>query len=93
MADATTATETITPFHLAIPDAELGNLRDRLRRTRWPEAETVDDWSQGIPLAYVRELCTYWASGYDWRARAATGGRPSRPTSAASTPTTWPAST
>jgi hypothetical protein len=52
---------------IAIPEADLDDLRDRLRRTRWPEAETVDDWSQGIPLAYVQELCSYWAA-------ATTGG-------------------
>src|SRR3954447_7682164 len=58
----------ITPFHLAVPEAELEDLRERLRRTRWPERETVDDWSQGIPLAYLQELCAYWCDGYDWRA-------------------------
>ena len=58
----------LTPFKIEIPDAELRDLRDRLRRTRWPEAETVDDWSQGVPLAYLRELCAYWADVYDWRA-------------------------
>jgi pimeloyl-ACP methyl ester carboxylesterase len=60
--------ETITDAPLAVPDQELDDLRERLARTRWPEPETVDDWSQGIPLAYVRELCGYWADGYDWRA-------------------------
>ena len=59
--------EVITPFLLEVPEAELDDLRDRLRRTRWPEAETVDDWSQGIPLAYVQDLCRYWADQYDWR--------------------------
>src|SRR3954447_5215987 len=58
----------ITPFQLAVPEAELDDLRTRLRRTRWPERETVDDWSQGIPLAYLQELCAYWCDGYDWRA-------------------------
>ncbi len=58
----------ITPFRIEVPDADLEDLRDRLRRTRWPEPETVDDWSQGVPLAFVRELCDYWADGYDWRA-------------------------
>jgi epoxide hydrolase len=58
---------TVIAAPLAVPEADLDDLRDRLRRTRWPEAETVDDWSQGIPLAYVRELCGYWADGYDWR--------------------------
>ncbi|MGH9212536.1 MAG: epoxide hydrolase family protein [Acidimicrobiales bacterium] len=65
------ANPSIEPFTLTIPDAELDDLRDRLRRTRWPEPETVDDWSQGIPLAYVRELCRYWAEDYDWRATEA----------------------
>jgi epoxide hydrolase len=63
--------EVVTPFRIDVPDADLADLRDRLRRTRWPERETVDDWSQGIPLAYVQDLCRYWADGYDWRAREA----------------------
>jgi epoxide hydrolase len=57
----------IEPFELDVPEAELDELRERLRRTRWPDAETVDDWSQGIPLGYVQELCAYWAAEYDWR--------------------------
>ena len=59
----------IEPFEIAVDDEVLEDLKDRLRRTRWPEAETVDDWSQGIPLAYLREVCEYWADEYDWRAR------------------------
>jgi pimeloyl-ACP methyl ester carboxylesterase len=58
----------IEPFQLAVPQGELDDLRERLRRTRWPEREPVDDWSQGTPLAYVRELCDHWAERYDWRA-------------------------
>jgi len=57
----------IRSFEIAVDDAEIDDLRRRLARTRWPESECVDDWSQGIPLAYVRELCDYWAHGYDWR--------------------------
>jgi pimeloyl-ACP methyl ester carboxylesterase len=57
----------ITEFRIEIPEAELRDLRERLRRTRWPEAEAVDDWSQGVPLAYMHELCRYWADQYDWR--------------------------
>jgi pimeloyl-ACP methyl ester carboxylesterase len=60
--------DAVTPFRLAVPEADLAELRERLRRTRWPERETVDDWSQGVPLAYLQELCGYWADGYDWRA-------------------------
>jgi len=56
------------PFSAQVPDAAVDELRRRLQQTRWPERETVDDWSQGVPLGYLRELCTYWASGYDWRA-------------------------
>jgi pimeloyl-ACP methyl ester carboxylesterase len=61
----------VIPFRVAATDAQLDDLRVRLGQTRWPEAETVDNWSQGIPLAYIRELCRYWADGYDWRAREA----------------------
>ncbi len=61
----------VVPFQLAVPDSELDDLKERLRRTRWPERETVADWSQGIPLDYVRDVCAYWAKGYDWRATEA----------------------
>ena len=54
-------------FRIEVAEAELDDLRDRLRRTRWPERETVDDWSQGVPLEYLEELCDYWAHEYDWR--------------------------
>jgi len=60
--------DAITPFRIEIPESELDDLRQRLRQTRWPEAATVDDWSQGTPLAYARDLCEYWLDNYDWRA-------------------------
>ena len=66
----TSGTE-VTPFRIEVPDAVLDDLRTRLRATRWPERETVADWSQGIPLGWVQEMCGYWAEGYDWRAREA----------------------
>jgi pimeloyl-ACP methyl ester carboxylesterase len=50
-----------------IPDEELADLRRRLASTRWPDRETVGDWSQGVPLAYLKEVCEYWATSYDWR--------------------------
>ena len=59
--------DAVTPFTLAVPQADLDDLKQRLDRTRWPEKETVDDWSQGSPLARVRALCDHWRSGYDWR--------------------------
>ena len=63
----------LRPFRIEVADADLEDLRARLRRTRWPERETVGDgvtldWSQGIPLAFMRDLCRYWADDYDWRA-------------------------
>jgi pimeloyl-ACP methyl ester carboxylesterase len=61
----------ITPFRIEATDAQLDDLRRRLQATRWAEPETVDDWSQGIPLAYLRDVCAYWAEKYDWRAREA----------------------
>jgi pimeloyl-ACP methyl ester carboxylesterase len=61
----------ITEYRVEIPEAELRDLRERLERTRWPETEPVEDWSQGVPLAYMQELCDYWASEYDWRATEA----------------------
>lgn len=59
--------ETVIPFELAIPDATLVDLRSRLANTRWPERETVDNWSQGVPLDRIKALCDYWARDYDWR--------------------------
>lgn len=57
----------VEPFVYRAPGDELDDLRRRLRTARWPEAATVDDWSQGVPLAWLQDLCAYWADGYDWR--------------------------
>jgi pimeloyl-ACP methyl ester carboxylesterase len=61
----------IAPFHISVTDDDLADLTRRLSGTRWPEAECVEDWSQGMPLEYTRELAQYWAQDYDWRAREA----------------------
>jgi pimeloyl-ACP methyl ester carboxylesterase len=63
--------EEIVPFRVNVPDAVLDSLRSRLRDVRWPEREVVEDWSQGVPLGYMQEVCSYWAEKYDWRAREA----------------------
>src|SRR6516165_1863776 len=55
----------IRDFRVEVSEADIADLRARLKRTRWPDAETVSDWSQGIPRAYVRELAGYWAEDYD----------------------------
>lgn len=57
----------IKPFKVNISEDALTDLKQRLTNTRWPEAETVDDWSQGVPLNYIKELCSYWLTDYDWR--------------------------
>ncbi|MET0768685.1 MAG: epoxide hydrolase family protein [Solirubrobacteraceae bacterium] len=61
----------ITPFRIDVPEAALADLRARLRAARWPEREPVEDWSQGVPLAYLQALCAEWAEAYDWRATEA----------------------
>jgi pimeloyl-ACP methyl ester carboxylesterase len=57
----------IRPFSVRVPQARLDDLRRRIKATQWPERETVADSSQGVPLATMRELASYWAGGYDWR--------------------------
>ncbi len=63
--------DTVQPFTIAVADTVLDDLRRRLAATRWPEAATVDDWSQGVPLPWLQAMCHYWADGYDWRTREA----------------------
>ena len=60
--------EAITPFQIRVDDTALDDLRRRLQATRWPDPETTGDWSQGVPLSYVKDVCRYWAEDYDWRA-------------------------
>src|SRR3974377_986221 len=64
---AATSSESIRPFKINVPEAELAELRKRINATRWPERETVADDSQGVPLAMIQELARYWAKDYDWR--------------------------
>ena len=66
-AEQRSASDTIRPFHIDIPDEALTDLRRRLQATRWPDQETVSDRSQGAQLAQLQELVRYWGSGYDWR--------------------------
>ena len=55
------------PFRVDVPEAELTELRRRIKSTRWPEKEPVADMSQGVQLATIEKLARYWADGYDWR--------------------------
>ena len=64
-------TAEIVPFAVAFADEAISDLRNRLHNTRWPEPATVADWSQGVPLPYLQELCAYWATSYDFDAAQA----------------------
>jgi hypothetical protein len=58
---------TIRRFQVSFPDQDLAELRRRIAATRWPERATVDDDSQGVPLATMQALAGDWASEHDWR--------------------------
>ena len=58
---------TVRPFRMNIPEADLAELRQRIKATRWPERETVTDDSQGVQLATIQKLASYWGKDYDWR--------------------------
>ncbi|MGZ3333592.1 MAG: epoxide hydrolase family protein [Gemmatimonadaceae bacterium] len=58
---------TIRPFHVNVPEADLTELRRRINATKWPERETVTDATQGVQLATTQALARYWATEYDWR--------------------------
>jgi hypothetical protein len=66
MATVETATE-IRPFELNIQNEALEDLRGRIEATRLPSKELVEDRSQGVQLATIKELARYWESEYDWR--------------------------
>ena len=69
----TTGATAIRPFPIPeVPEAELAALRVRIAATRWPDRETVTDYSQGVPLAMIQELARHWATDYDWRRCEAT---------------------
>lgn len=61
----------VVPFRPEVSPDDLEDLRARVRRTRWPDSPTVSDWSQGVPLEYLKDLCGYWVDCYDWMARQA----------------------
>jgi len=60
----------ITPFRIAIPEADIADLKERLAMTRWPVPVT-EDWSRGQPVHFIRELAEQWQHRYDWRAHEA----------------------
>lgn len=65
----------IEPYKLAIPDAALADLEQRLRQTRWPGEFDDPAWTFGANLPYLRELVAYWRDEFDWRSAEATINR------------------
>src|SRR5882762_1433712 len=61
------ATKDVAPFKVHVPQAALDDLKKRLANARWPNEESVTDWSQGVPLAKAQALVEYWRTRYDWR--------------------------
>ena len=61
------ATDAVSEFKLSIPAGALDGLKTRLAMTRWPNKETVGDWSQGVPLEKMKALDDYWRTTYDMR--------------------------
>jgi pimeloyl-ACP methyl ester carboxylesterase len=57
----------VRPFRVDVPEEDLLELRRRIEATRWPSKELVEDRSQGVQLATMRELARYWETDYDWR--------------------------
>ena len=56
----------LDPYTPHFADDAIDDARQRLAQTRFPEAETVEDWQQGVPLSYCQELVRYWRDDYDW---------------------------
>jgi microsomal epoxide hydrolase len=57
----------IEPYQIAVDDEEIADLQRRLRATRWPANWTDPDWSYGVDIAFLKDLCAYWSEVYDWR--------------------------
>jgi pimeloyl-ACP methyl ester carboxylesterase len=64
---STTEITAVREFEIGFDESEIAEMRRRISATRWPERETVDDDSQGVPLATMQELARYWSTDYDWR--------------------------
>ena len=67
MSSTVDAATEVRSFHIEIPEEQIDDLRRRIAATRWPSRELVEDRSQGVQLATLRELARYWETDYDWR--------------------------
>jgi pimeloyl-ACP methyl ester carboxylesterase len=71
MTQPSSTDETIRPFRIDIPQADVDDLQNRLANAHWPEPLPVQDWSNGVPVDYLRGLADHWSTTFDWRAREA----------------------
>lgn len=56
----------VEPFTIAVPDAVLAELRERISRARWPDGIAASGWDEDTDPAYLRALLAAWAE-FDWR--------------------------
>ena len=63
----TSAMTAPTAFEIAIPEAQLADLKYRLQHTRWPDEPADAGWAMGTNLDYMKRLTDYWINDYDWR--------------------------
>ena len=61
----------IQPFTICISPYIIEDLRERLGRARWPDEITGSGWEYGTNMGYLRELCTHWGHGFDWKEQEA----------------------
>jgi microsomal epoxide hydrolase len=64
-------TKQVEAFKLTVPDRDIADLRERLRRTRFPDQAPGPAWAYGTDIAWMRGLIDYWGEKFDWRAQEA----------------------
>jgi pimeloyl-ACP methyl ester carboxylesterase len=67
MTTGTGSDDSIRPFRIDIPQADVDDLRNRLAHTRWAQDLPGTGWTRGVPTTYLQELADYWGTGFDWR--------------------------
>lgn len=56
------------PFTIAIPEADLADMRARIASTRWAPDIGNEDWRYGVERGWLEDMARYWQRDYDWRA-------------------------
>ena len=59
----------ITPFTIAVPDAQIDQLQQKLQQATFPDELDAAGWEMGVPLADMKRLVTVWRDDFDWRAQ------------------------